>query len=621
MEKDTAVKYLPAVEVTAVRPISNSAIEFTPHKLIGLEYINSLSPVQISDILNLSPGIYISDYGGLSGLKTVSIRGTGSSRTLVLLDGMPISSTQNSSFDLGDFSPSLLDDIEIVRGGSSAIFGGNAVGGVVNLRTNFRPKDLFRVDLSLGSFSERALGLGANVLFDNSYLSASFDYLSSEGDFPFTYNQFGKETEFRRVNSDYERLSFSVSGNASFSKWNFWARAIYSETEKGVPGAILQGKIADCTDRLSDDKFLFVLNSSRIFSPTSSLLISAISRFDNSCYQEPAKTSQTDSYFNLKDMGISGKYNSLFYGINNEFLFSTFFSHLTGNMLDPVSDSSVFRHTLGIAYRLEKSFNFLDLHNIDFSLGGRFDYISDTETAFSYLCGLMYGISDFPVRLKSTLSYNFRPPNFNEMYYRNYGTIDLRSERSNNFNFGISSNIFNYLSFDVDVFFISTRDMIVSVPKTPVSWSATNLDNVNSKGLEISLFLNNPFLFIENFSLSYTLQKTLDNTSGSITYGKQLVYTPQEQITLMLETSFYEIHLGGKMDYSSFRYVQPDNDSRYILPSYLTFDAYVYKQLALFGADFTLRLSCRNLFNEHYSLVSNYPMPGRSFRLSLSMRI
>ena len=165
--------------------------------------------------------------------------------------------------------------------------------------------------------------------------------------------------------------------------------------------------------------------------------------------------------------------------------------------------------------------------------------------------------------------------------------------------------------------------MIVSVPKTPVAWSAKNIDNVHSTGIELAFNLKKNLIdFIDLFSVSYTLQNTLDKTKNSITYNKQLPYVPQEQITTAFDIKFpYKIHLGSKIDYSSFRYIQPDNDSKNILPKYLIADVYIYKEFDFNNLNFILRFDCKNLFNEQYELIQNYIMPGRAFKAGIGLKL
>ncbi len=613
-----ASKAIQEIEVIGSRILTSSAMNFSPVSVIGNDKISSLAPIQISDILSISPGVAVKDYGGLGGIKTVAVRGLGSSRTLILLDGMPISSTQNSSYNLGDLPVPVIDNIEIMRGGASAIFGGNAVGGAVNIRTDLIPQNMLKASILAGSFGELGVNLTGSIPVSSSYISGSVNYLASNGDYPFTCNQFGEDVTAKRQNADYANLSLSMLGKTNIGDWNLWGRGIYSSIDKGIPGAVLQGNVSQSNDRMDEKKFIFLLHTGKLLSDSSSIFFSGIAMSNNSSYLEPQKTSQPNSDFRLKDFGINSKYTFHAANFYNEILANAFYSTLSGSMLDPDVDSNVHRTTLAASYRIEKNFDF-GAQQLAANAGVRVDYISDSYSAFSALAGAIYSISGFPVRAKTSFSHNFRPPNFNEMYYRNYGNKNLKPEKSNSFNLGMQYSMMDYLFFEVEGFYLPVEDMIVSMPKTPISWTAQNLDKAVSSGLEFSLSLIDEFLFINSFNLSYTLQKTIDKSGDEKTYNKQLPYTPNELITIFYKMDLANIDFGFKCDYSSFRYTQPDNDSRAILPSYFTIDAFIYKKFIFSRLNLTFRFDCKNLLDERYAIISNYIMPGRTFTLTCNI--
>jgi outer membrane cobalamin receptor len=207
---------LPEVQVIKERNKSNSAIEFSPNTTIDNQIIQTISPTQISEVMSLAPGVNISNYGGLESMKTISIRGTGSMRTLILLDGLPINSSQNGSFDLNNINPSLIDNIEIIRGGASAIYGGNAIGGAVNIQTNYSPSEIIKANIRYGSFNEIETNITGNYVANQTLLSTNINYQTSDGNYPFNYTLFGEEKLFYRENADYKNLMLSGTAKTNF---------------------------------------------------------------------------------------------------------------------------------------------------------------------------------------------------------------------------------------------------------------------------------------------------------------------------------------------------------------------------------------------------------------------
>jgi iron complex outermembrane receptor protein len=109
--------------------------------IITKDDIEKMHAKTVDDVLNKAAGINVRRNKGLSSTgshTTVAMRGTGreTARTLFLKDGIPLNSTYMGSVNFwGTMSVDNIEKIEIVRGASSALYGSNAMGGVVNIIT------------------------------------------------------------------------------------------------------------------------------------------------------------------------------------------------------------------------------------------------------------------------------------------------------------------------------------------------------------------------------------------------------------------------------------------------------------------------------------------------------
>ena len=135
----------PAVEeivVTGSRIVRDGYEAPTPLTVVGEEQIQAAAPKDIADYVNQLPALAgsvtpQSNAGGLSagngGINALNLRGIGTARTLVLLDGQrSVPATQSNQVDIGAFPQQLISRVDIVTGGASAAYGSDALSGVVN---------------------------------------------------------------------------------------------------------------------------------------------------------------------------------------------------------------------------------------------------------------------------------------------------------------------------------------------------------------------------------------------------------------------------------------------------------------------------------------------------------
>lgn len=108
------------------------------------QQIRALNKRTLAGLLKTLPGVLVEEQGGPGGLTAVSIRGGEANFTLVLLDGVPLNDPTNfrgGGFDFADLGAALIERIEVVRGAQSAIYGSDALAGVINIITRRPPQD------------------------------------------------------------------------------------------------------------------------------------------------------------------------------------------------------------------------------------------------------------------------------------------------------------------------------------------------------------------------------------------------------------------------------------------------------------------------------------------------
>ncbi len=617
---DTLKILTPNITVNSDRIIRETYFKFVPASIIDASIIEKINSSQINEVLAFSPGVFIRDYGGMGGLKTISIRGTSAAQSKLLLNGIELNSAQNGSTDIGMIPASMINTIEMTRGGSSIVYGSNAMAGVVNFKSKFQ-KGSF-IQLKAGSYGEKNINLKSDVTFFDFDISSHLEYKESDGDYPFEALQFGETNNFTRNNGDFNQISAAISTDYNYKKGHINFFLLGNSAKRGVPGSVIQGRIENAKARLEENNLIsavtFDLASDNYF------LLNSVS-FKNSTinYNDPLQIGfgggTLNSDFHSQDFKLSSK---LFFDsfVNNKFSLELSTANLQGDMLQPEVGNFVEKNNFAITYTLDKQFSIF--YNNDFKLFGGFraDYYSDLSPNYSPAAGLIYNFKAINSSIIFNYSSNFRIPSFNEMYYLNYGSSNLKPEISRTYNFSINLNKISFIDLSLTYFHILTDNQIQSIPVSPLRWSAANIGHTQTNGLEISANAN---LIADLLSIhyNYTYQYATDITAGSPFENLLIAYIPQEMLNLYIFATYNNFEFNLSSNYSSFRYSLSNNDLSSILDKYIIVNLSLSYNYKLFNDALKLILDVKNFFDEEYQIIKNYPMPGRIFQISLSYRI
>ena len=129
-----------ADEVTVTGTVIKRATVFEDviKKSLSFDEIAALQPSTVLDLLQLIPGLDVSQQGGPGGLTFVSIRGGDPNFTVVMVDGVKVDDPTNSrggGFDFAGLDPMMIESIDVFYGSHSAVYGSDALGGVISVTT------------------------------------------------------------------------------------------------------------------------------------------------------------------------------------------------------------------------------------------------------------------------------------------------------------------------------------------------------------------------------------------------------------------------------------------------------------------------------------------------------
>ncbi|RMF92266.1 MAG: TonB-dependent receptor, partial [Candidatus Schekmanbacteria bacterium] len=193
-------------------PLSRATASVSVESSKKFEFVSGAEDA--GDLLKSTPGIQMESVGGAGSEKRIKIRGQGSpinnNRVLLLIDGVPAQNPRVGTADISDFPVEMIERIEVMKGAASAIYGGNAQSGVINIITKKgRKKPIFKFDMKVSTYQHRH--------------DANQDWTQYYG----VFHSWGGK------NWDY-----SISGSYLFSKG-----LTYAETNKLAVSAARQGYI------------------------------------------------------------------------------------------------------------------------------------------------------------------------------------------------------------------------------------------------------------------------------------------------------------------------------------------------------------------------------------------
>jgi len=241
------------VVVTATK--TEMEISESPQSIsvIGKEEIQNSPDRTIGEILQRAPAVLVNQNGPMGSLAVPQVRGSTSGQVLILVNGQRLNDAQNGQYDLNSL-PVLKEDIErieVLRGGASALYGSEALAGVINIITKTpTDKPSTSVSASYGRFDTQQYSLAHRWKPGPLHYGISLAREKSDG---------------YRENSDSD--VWILGGEVGYSPTSrsevkFSAR--YIQKEVGAPGPV---NFPDPDDRQKDDNTLLNLSYQGQFTP------------------------------------------------------------------------------------------------------------------------------------------------------------------------------------------------------------------------------------------------------------------------------------------------------------------------------------------------------------------
>ena len=167
--------------VTATRteiPLEHATV---PVQVITREDIELSLAADLAELLRFEAGLDIGRNGGPGQATSIFMRGTESNHTLVLIDGVRMNPGTIGGAAVQHISPEVIERVEIVKGARSALFGTDAIGGVINIITRRAERTNVEVGTGAGSFNSRSAFVSAGTRGDRNQFGITFDWQDTDG--------------------------------------------------------------------------------------------------------------------------------------------------------------------------------------------------------------------------------------------------------------------------------------------------------------------------------------------------------------------------------------------------------------------------------------------------------
>ena len=185
----------------------------------------------VADALRLAPGMTVAPSGGLGSVTSAFPRGGESDYTLVMVDGVKLN-TFGGGFDFGHLTTFGLNQIEVVRGPQSAVFGSDAIGGVVQMRSRIGGHPSVYGLLETGSYGTSRMAVGSSGSRGTVDWGAAVERAASDG-----WNGEAPNPAAGTVaNDDYEAAMVSLGGLAPSPRSTLRATGRFGTNQRGNPG-------------------------------------------------------------------------------------------------------------------------------------------------------------------------------------------------------------------------------------------------------------------------------------------------------------------------------------------------------------------------------------------------
>ena len=622
-----------------------------PLHLLDRQDMLAMGVTDIADALHRMAGITLRDYGGAGGMKTVSVRGFGAKHTGVSYDGVMLSECQSGEIDLSRYSLDNVDHISLVIGDHDDIFipaRQVTTPAVLNIQTLRLPtedtKPHLTTQVKFGSFGYVSPFLRYEQNFSDKFaFSAVGEYIYAENDYPYELQNGTQTIHDRRTNSRMKSGHGELNFLWNINKMNrLTGKMYYYDNDRQLPGQVhyytnLSG------ENLRDRNFFGQVTFQTRWNDRWSLKWNSKFNWAASIYQDNLMPGGiNDASYWQREVYTSA---ALLYAPNEHWAFDYSADYAFNNL-----NGSSWRTVMGHPYRhtvLQSAT--VKYHAKRLTILGRLLYSiylneqkdvpqvertdiqknsANNMRRLSPSVSLSYRLlPDDDLYVRASYKNIFRAPTFNESYFFHYGSPNLKPELTDQYNIGVTFSHTRSKNWQLyttlDGYYNHVKDMIVAVPYNMFVWTCVNVGKVYTYGLDATIKAS--YRFSPRYALllsgNYSYQRVENRFNPeSPNYKKQIAYMPKHtgSVALTFENPWVNLSVHGVR--VSNRWPNNDHYDGTMIDGYTDIGLTAYRQLTFGKHQIEARFDLKNVFDKQYEIVYHYPMPRRSYQVTLNYK-
>jgi len=600
-----------------------------PVYVINRQQMEAQGARTVQEALRYLPGV-LSDGttgGQLGALSGQFIRGSTTNQTLILLDGRPLNEVgAGGGFDLSTLTVDAVEQIEVLPGGGSVLYGSNAIGGVINIITR-RPltEDGLEIaaDAAVGSFGFNDQIIQLRGTEGNGSWVIGYNRTDADNNFPFSLTSTDFEGTRRNADVLYNNVNVKLVGDID-DRNQLRLGFLYLSKDLGVPGGVpvpdsISGGFNALTEddrQYSESWLMDITYESALGQGDDSLLtarfyadltdITFTDAVADSPFETPTQrlTDQTSLGAQLQHAWQFASNQNMTYGVDYRNV------QADNSTLDLPTDQRTLNYSdsinqLGLFARYQADFT----PRFSANLGIRQDFNDLADGSFtSFSVGTRVKITE-STNFRANVARNFRVPTLADLYFEPFNNPDLGPESSLGFDVGVDQQIGDRGLFRFTFFRNDIRDAISFDLAT---FTPQNIGRVESIGIETEVnyqLFDDWFVFANYTWNDPTIQSGPDPDNN----GNLLPFTHADTWNLGLA---YENLQGwyAALFLNSVSNFFVDRGNQESLAGRTTLD---FKLRVPISHAVALNASVDNIFDTQYEEFPGFPGVGRNIQIGV----